>query len=171
MSSLVCNVAVANVRRFAPNAVDNRGRGRDASFAQTLKRTLVAEFTNGVPENEREEFRKSLEWSWSNLWRPTFVPDLWYIDAEERDIFVYEIEDTCPLTSLKLAKLVDFWWSMDNEGWDVHLTAFDRYGFNARRINLQRAAFVHMGAEINSPGYQAAIEFLRLSPDDDFGAN
>jgi hypothetical protein len=108
-----------------------------------------------------------MEWSWRELWRPSFVPDLWYVDAEKRVVHIFEIEDTSPLTSIKLSKLVDFWWSMDNECWDVQCTVFDRYGLQPRRINLQRAAFLDMGADTNSEGYQAAIEFLRLPPDNE----
>ena len=165
--SLVYDLAVAHVRRFDSRAVDSRKHHREHSFHQTLKRSLFADRSDGVNDAERPEFEKSLEHSWTQLWRPSFVPDLWYVDAENCDIHLFEIEDTNPLSSRKLAKLVDFWWSMDNEGWDVYCTVFDRYGLQPRQINLQRTGFVQMGADINSPGYRTATDFLGLAPDDD----
>lgn len=169
-NSLVYELAVANVRRFERRAVDVRRSKRQESFPQTLKRALIAEAALGITEGERAAHRELMEWCWENLWRPSFVPDLWYVDAENRDIHIFEIEDTSPLTPVKLSKLVGFWWSMDNECWDVNCTVFDRYGLQPRGINLQRAAFLEMGADTNSAGYQAAIAFLRLDPDDDEGA-
>lgn len=165
-SSLVYDLAVSNVRRFDGRAIDVRRSERHTSFQQTLKRALIAQSALGITDAERPAHEEHMEWCWANLWRPSFVPDLWYV-AENREIHVFEIEDTSPLTAEKLCKLVDFWWSMDNEGWDVRCTVFDRYGLQPRRINLQRTAFLQMGADINSPGYRAATDFLRLAPDDE----
>ena len=167
--SLVYDLAVANVRRFDGRALDSRRSRGSQSFPQTLKRALFADHTKGVSDAERLDFEKSLEGSWLELWRPSFVPDLWYVDAENCDIHLFEIEDTSPLSPVKLAKLTDFWWSMDCEGWDVYCIVFDRYGLQPRQINLQRTAFLQMGADTNSPGYRAATDFLGLAPDDDLG--
>lgn len=167
--SLVYDLAVANVRRSDRRAVDTRHSHGEQSFPQTLKRALFAEHTKGVAEAERLDFEKLLEGSWVDLWRPSFVPDLWYVDAKSRDIHLFEVEDTNPLSSHKLVKLVDFWWSMDNEGWDVYCTVFDRYGSQPRLINLQRTAFLQMGVDTNGPRYRAATDFLGLAPDDDAG--
>jgi muconolactone delta-isomerase len=134
---------------------------------QTLKRALIAEGARDITEAERVQHEEQMEWCWKELWRPSFVPDLWCIDGENRTVHLFEIEDTSLLTSEKLSKLLHFWWSMDDECWDVHCTVFDRYGLQPRRINLQRAAFLEMGADTNSAGYHAAIKFLRLPPDED----
>jgi hypothetical protein len=165
--SLVYELAVANVRRFDRRAIDTREAKKENSFPRTLKRGLVAEHERDITEAEREQHEELMQWCWTNNWRPSFVPDLWYVDPGNRDIHIFEIEDTSPLTSEKLTRLVDFWWSMDNEGWDVKVVVFDRYGLQPRIINVQRAAFREMGADTNSAGYRAAIEFLRLDPDDD----
>jgi hypothetical protein len=165
--SLVYDLAVANVRRFDRRALDPRHNSRNDSFPQTLKRALIAEHACDITEAERKDHAELMEWCWNNKWRPSFVPDLWYVDPTNRDIYIFEIEDTSPLTSLKLSKLVDFWWSMDNEGWDVHVFVFDRYGLQPRRINLQRAAFQDMDVDTNSPAYRAVTKFLGLDPDDD----
>jgi hypothetical protein len=145
--------------------MDVRRRRREESFPQTLKRALIAEHAKGITDTERSAHEELMEWCWTELWRPSFIPDLWYVDAENRVVHVFEIEDTWPLTSEKLSKLVHFWWSMDNECWNVHCTVFDRYGLQPRRIPLQRAAFLEMDVDTNSPEYQAVIEFLRLEPD------
>ncbi len=166
-SSLVYDLAVANVRRFDRRAMDVRRSRREESFPRTLKRALIAEHASDITDAEQSAHQELMEWCWRELWRPSFVPDLWYVDTEDRVVHVFEIEDTSPLTSEKLWKLVDFWWSMDNECWDVHCTVFDRYGMQPRRINLQRAAFLVMDVDMNSLEYHAVIEFLGLEPDNE----
>lgn len=164
--SSVYELAVANVRRFDQRAIDARSASRQKSFPQTLKRALISDQSRGITEAEREQHERLMEVCWTEDWCPTFRPDLWFVDADERVVNLFEIEDTSPLTGTKLEKLVNFWWAMDDESWDVCVIVFDRYGLQPRAINLQRAAFREMGADLNSAEYFEAIEFGRFHRDD-----
>jgi hypothetical protein len=165
--SLVYELAVANVRRFDRRAIDTREASRSDSFPQTLERALIAEYARDITEEEREEHEKLMDTCWRDDWRPSFVPDLWFVDVDSRVVHIFEIEDSSPLTPSKLKRLVDFWWAMDDEAWDVKVVVFDRYGLQPRNIDLQRVAFREMGADLNSAAYQQAIQFGRFAPDDD----
>jgi hypothetical protein len=159
-------LAVANVRKHEPRAFDTHSpHGREQSFPQTLKRALISQHSIGVTELEVDSHKELMEWCWNDRWRPSFVPDLWFIDEKERSVRLIEIEDTSPITPRKLNELIDFFWAMDNENWAVEVVVFDRYGLNPRELSLQRADFAGRGIDTNSPNYRSMTDFLGLPPD------
>jgi hypothetical protein len=84
----------------------------------------------GSDEISRQEFNRFHETS-----RPPFTPDMYYIDAAERMIYFYEIEDSHPLSENKLGKM-EFWMLShgDDGGWHGRVIVTDRYGLNHRMI-------------------------------------
>lgn len=156
-------LAVSNVKKLEPRAFDSRrstrsnASVRNESFPQSVRRAMVEQ---GLKDSDVEsvdtEYRKGLEEDWAD-WKPSFRPDLWLIDQEKQMIVLFEIEDTSLLKNKKLAKLVDFWWFMDNEGWNVECIVFDRYGLNPRPIHLQNLAYAHIE---KNPAPDEIIELL-----------
>lgn len=143
-------LAVCNVKKLEPRAFDSRRSTRSnvsvrtESFPQRVRKAMVEHsLKNSDGESVAPEYRKALDEDWAD-WKPAFRPDLWHIDEEKQLIVLFEIEDTSLLKNKKLAKLVDFWWFMDNEGWSVECIVFDRYGLNPRPIRLQNMAYAHM---------------------------
>jgi hypothetical protein len=163
----VYELAVANVRKFDSRAIDNR-KSKNESFLTALRKTMIdleyieifenPESTND-PHEEKVKLFEGLKEDWME-WRITFIPDLYSIDVKAREVRLFEIEDTSPLTDRKIAKLIDFWWFMDNESWDVKCFVFDRYGHNHREINLQDGAIIEMGVEPNSETHKFVAQKL-----------
>jgi hypothetical protein len=60
-----------------------------------------------------------------------FLPDAYLIDREAKEVRLYEVEVTCPLSSLKLADYGWLWFCFDCEEhleWEPRLFVVDRYG-------------------------------------------
>jgi hypothetical protein len=163
----VYELAVANVRKFDSNAIDNR-KSKNESFLTALRKTMIElehkkifedPESKNDPHEQKVELFEGLKEDWMK-WTISFIPDLYCIDRNEREVRLFEIEDTSPLTDIKLAKLIDFWWFMDNESWDVKCFVFDRYGHNQREINLQDGAIIEMGIELNSEAHKRVAKKL-----------
>jgi hypothetical protein len=156
-------LAVSNVKKLEPRAFDSRRSTRSnasvrtESFPQSVRRAIIERgLKDADVESVDPDYRKVLQEDWEG-WKPSFRPDLWLIDEEKQLIVLFEIEDTSLLKNKKLAKLVDFWWFMDNEGWSVECIVFDRYGLNPRPIHLQNLAYAHME---KNPAPDEIIELL-----------
>jgi hypothetical protein len=163
----VYELAVANVRKFDSSAIDNR-KSKNESFLTALRKTMIdlqykEIFEDPERENDPHEqmvaLFEGLKRDWMK-WTITFIPDLYCIDVKRREVRLFEIEDTSPLTDRKLAKLIDCWWFMDNESWDVKCFVFDRYGHNQREIHLQDGAIIEMGIEPNSEAHKRVAKNL-----------
>lgn len=71
------------------------------------------------------------------------VPDGFYFDEENKELYIYEIEDTSLLTWNKMVKL----WMLSEQIWDeklwrMHVFVVDRYGANERKINIDLVELV-----------------------------
>lgn len=55
------------------------------------------------------------------------IPDGYVIDQKTQTVYVFEIEDTNPLTMNKLRKLAQIWFYLDCVYWDLKLLVIDRY--------------------------------------------
>ena len=137
----VYEMAVMNVQRLYPGAQDARVSSGDERFRDTLRAILSEDYHLWMPEEKRAD--SMFDETWEGEWKPKFIPDLWRIDRSKKAIHLFEIEDTHPLTQTKLMQLHDYWWAMDAISWMVTLTVFDRYGMNARVLNLTDYSF-HM---------------------------
>jgi hypothetical protein len=137
----VYELAVMNVRVKYSHAQDARLISGDARFRTTLRDVLWTNYS--MAPREDMALCVEFEHAWQTEWKPRFIPDLWWIDATSQTIHLYEIEDTHPLSQDKLCLLHDWWWDMDAINWMVTLTVFDRYGLNARSLDLTQFAF-HM---------------------------
>jgi hypothetical protein len=136
----VYELAVMNVRKFDPGAKDTRIVSGHERFRKALKEAVWNEIRL-MPETYDGENREWLEEKWVDQWKPNFIPDLWRIDEKQSTIYLYEVEDTNPISNAKLAKLNEYWWAVDNDYWSIKLVVFDRYGLNPREINLEDFSF------------------------------
>ena len=66
-----------------------------------------------------------------------FRPDAFKIDNEQQEIFLYEVEDSHPLTIRKIAIIINLFWILDDIGWDLHLLLIDRYTFDEKEVDLR----------------------------------
>ena len=96
-----------------------------------------------------------------NIYAPGFYPDYYEIDSDNRKIIIYEVEDTHPLKHEKIARVVKFWFSVDNHlEYEVELFVTDRYGMNERKIPLPNLYFeLYIGVP---PGDEAAQRTARM---------
>jgi hypothetical protein len=72
-------------------------------------------------------------------WRhhgPRFIPDAFFIDHKKEEIYVFEIEDSHPLTVDILKRILNFYWWLDSYYWKLRVFVLDRYGLNKREICL-----------------------------------
>ena len=80
-------------------------------------------------------------------------PDAWsYSPCEEKPnfpgtLFLYEIEDSNPLSSGKLRDYADFYFYGDSYYLDVKLFVYDRYGEHEREICLAEYFFLFLQAD------------------------
>ena len=132
----IYEMAVMNVKQLHPHAQDARVSSGDLRFRKTLSAALWKEFKGWATPEQIKEVKDDFRESWREAWKPPFIPDLWWIDELNKAIHLYEIEDTHPLTEEKLLLLERYWWHMDAVDWELTLTVFDRYGLNARPLDL-----------------------------------
>ena len=144
----IYEMAVMNVRLHHPKAQDARVSSGDLRFRDTLREVLWRDYCNMVPPEEIASCREGFNEMWEHDWKPRFIPDLWWIDAENQTVHLFEIEDTHPLSQEKLLLLHNYWWHMDAISWNLTLIVFDRYGLNPRPLNLMEYAY-HMLPVIN----------------------
>ena len=108
------------------------------------------------PEAKTKGFRRELRQiaeadGWEELGdEARIIPDAFAIFPDRQRIELFEVEDSHPITPRKMQKLVDLWFHVDCEMWELILFVTDRYGLNEREIALvdyyyQR--FVDMGAK------------------------
>lgn len=62
------------------------------------------------------------------MWRPSIIPDLWFVDEECMSVIAIEVEDSNKVTMEKLQIYYDLWFSLDCENWEMHLLCADRWG-------------------------------------------
>jgi hypothetical protein len=55
------------------------------------------------------------------------IPDAHLIDAKKRTVYLFEIEDTNPLSANKLRKLSHIWFRLDCIDWEMRVFLVDRY--------------------------------------------
>ncbi len=56
------------------------------------------------------------------------APDAFLIDAENKTIVCYEVEDTHPLNPNSIGAYANAWYTLEYVYWDLHLIAYDIYG-------------------------------------------
>jgi len=61
-----------------------------------------------------------------------FVPDAYWIDCENKTVFIFEIEDTNMIGVNKLLKICDAWALLDSVWWQLYVFIIDRYLSNWR---------------------------------------
>jgi hypothetical protein len=71
--------------------------------------------------------------SWKQ--RYPVVPDAYLIDAAQKTVVCFEIEDHHHLNPLKVEHYGGAWWCLEYIFWDLHLISYDIYG-NPRIIEL-----------------------------------
>lgn len=55
------------------------------------------------------------------------IPDAYLIDELAKTAYLFEVEDTNPLSADKLRKLSEIWWRLDSIGWEMRVFLIDRY--------------------------------------------
>jgi len=55
------------------------------------------------------------------------IPDAYLIDHKKKTVFLFEVEDTNPITPNKLRKLSEIWFRLDSLGWEMRVFLIDRY--------------------------------------------
>lgn len=116
----------------------------------------VEDGLGGGPQQERY-LRRLNRWAKSNArehlmkrceildtWRnrdSRFVPDAYLIDAANKTVVCYEVEDQHPLNPNSIGKYAAAWWCLEYIYWDLHLIAYDIYG-NWRIIQLPESEFL-----------------------------
>lgn len=63
-------------------------------------------------------------------------PDAYFVNNEDRELCLLEIEDTSMLTELRFSKLADLFWCVDYFEWQLHLFVADRYGCAVRELYI-----------------------------------
>ena len=79
-------------------------------------------------------------------WPVGFIPDAYEVlkthDGRLNELRIYEIEDTNPISQVKLRKLVDLWWFLDaTMDRDFRVFVLDRYGLNERELPIMEYAY------------------------------
>ncbi|RYZ20060.1 MAG: hypothetical protein EOO16_17970 [Chitinophagaceae bacterium] len=55
------------------------------------------------------------------------IPDAYLIDKSACTVYLFEIEDTNPLTADKIRKLSEIWFRLDSIDWEMRVFLVDRY--------------------------------------------
>lgn len=112
-------------------------------FATQLCQAVAA--TNGPVDKDE---LKSL------VARYRIIPDGYLIDIAKKTAYLFEIEDTNPLSANKLRKLSEIWWRLDSIGWEMRVFLIDRYLTCWRSLPL---AEVWHSLEYPHPGADPAV--------------
>lgn len=96
----------------------------------TLHQRLTADVIRKFPSAQTRGFFKCLRAAIGDdeLERQTFVPDAFTIDADRREVTVFEVEVTCPISEKKLLDMGWLWFQLDADDWDLRLVTIDRRG-------------------------------------------
>ena len=132
----VNKAAVCNVLKAYPNA---KTRGFTTAAREFLLSAFKDPFEDGeiLTASRKEELIDLFQ----EQFPPKIIPDLFEIDADNKIIRLFEIEDTHPLTNEKLEILIEWWSALDGHGINLELFVTDRYGFNIRKIDLAANCF------------------------------
>lgn len=76
--------------------------------------------------------------SWKQ--RYPLVPDAYLVDAANKTVVCFEVEDQHHLSSVKVEHYGGAWWCLEYIFWDLHLISYDIYG-NPRIIELPDSSF------------------------------
>lgn len=91
---------------------------RDSRILTTgFNRSLIAAMELQV---DKEELASLLS-------RMRIIPDAYLIDHKRKTVFLFEVEDTNPITPNKLRKLSEIWFCLDSLGWEMRVFLIDRY--------------------------------------------
>jgi hypothetical protein len=70
-----------------------------------------------------------------------FVPDAFLLDAPNKTVVCYEVEDRHPLNPWSIGEYCAAWWCLEYIYWDLHLIAYDVYG-NWRIVHFPHSDFI-----------------------------
>jgi hypothetical protein len=68
------------------------------------------------------------------LTRYRIIPDAYLIDRSAKVVYLFEIEDSNPLTADKLRKISEIWFRLDSIGWDMRIFLVDRYSVGPAKL-------------------------------------
>lgn len=74
-----------------------------------------------IPSDEMEDDRRFLNQRWP-------IPDAWRFDYDARELVIYEVEDTHPMTDEVLAGWTLLWHFLDTYDWTMRLVRVARWG-------------------------------------------
>lgn len=82
----------------------------------------------------RDEMKEARNYKWcreeAEYYRPPFAPDLSEIYVRDREIIIYEIEASSPVTKRRIDQ-IEYWLAMEMDAWaswDLLLVTTNRYG-------------------------------------------
>ena len=55
------------------------------------------------------------------------IPDAYVVDKDRSIAYLFEIEDTNPISAVKLRKLSEIWFRLDSIDWEMRVFLIDRY--------------------------------------------
>jgi hypothetical protein len=55
------------------------------------------------------------------------IPDAYVVDKDKSALYLFEIEDTNPISAAKLRKLSEIWFRLDSIDWEMRVFLIDRY--------------------------------------------
>lgn len=89
------------------------------------KRILTAGFGKNLIEAiGNSEDQKELK---ALLSSNRIIPDAYFIEKERKMVFLFEVEDTNPISAEKLRKLSEIWFRLDSLDWEIRVFLIDRY--------------------------------------------
>ena len=130
---------------------------RTIGFKKEVLKAIYEDACEDLPKEWRDKYLRRLKrWtgpgylkhfyqrfeilaSWKE--RYAVVPDAYFIDAANKTVVCFEIEDHHHLKRHKIERYGGAWWCLEYIFWDLHLIAYDIYG-NPRIIELPESSFV-----------------------------
>jgi|SRR5215831_9722632 len=85
-------------------------------FARDLCKAIAETYSKGEAEDLKELIDEN-----------RIIPDSHLIDKKLRTIYLFEIEDTNPISADKLRKLSEIWFQLDCLDWEMRVFLIDRY--------------------------------------------
>lgn len=125
-------------------------------FKQKVLDAILEDACEGKSAEWRKKYRRRLKrWTGSNhlnnfyerfeilaSWKQRYriVPDAYFIDAENKTVVCFEVEDQHHLTPNKIEHYGGAWNCLEYIYWDLHLISYDIYG-NPRLIELPDSSY------------------------------